>query len=83
MASKPTSPGPRRSWRTLFERKSEESLKQDGMDEKQPKATWTMGILNDRETIEVPGKYSSSATQDGPGPADTVFRIGSVALKGT
>ncbi|KAI3327399.1 MFS general substrate transporter [Xylariaceae sp. AK1471] len=55
MAGEPKSSGPRRPWRTLLNRKSDETLDQDRMGEKQPKSTWTMGILNDRETIEVPG----------------------------
>ncbi|KAI1129307.1 major facilitator superfamily domain-containing protein [Nemania abortiva] len=55
MAGEPRSPGLGRSWRALFRRSSDDTLDQDGTKEKQQKATWTMGILNDRETIEVPG----------------------------
>ncbi|KAI8953427.1 major facilitator superfamily domain-containing protein [Xylaria longipes] len=55
MADELKGPGPGRSWRALFKRRSDDSLDQGRTGEKQPKPTWTMGILNDRETIEVPG----------------------------
>ncbi|KAI3341114.1 major facilitator superfamily domain-containing protein [Ustulina deusta] len=55
MADEPKSSGFGHSWRTLFKMRSGESLGQGPAGEKQPKPTWTMGILNDRETIEVPG----------------------------
>ncbi|KAI1749304.1 major facilitator superfamily domain-containing protein [Xylaria castorea] len=55
MADEPKGSGPGRSWRTLFKRRSDDSLDQGQIGEKQPKPTWAMGILNDRETIEVPG----------------------------
>ncbi|KAI0118201.1 major facilitator superfamily domain-containing protein [Nemania sp. FL0031] len=55
MAGESRSPGVGRSWRALFRRSSDDTIDQDGANEKQSKATWTMGILNDRETIEVPG----------------------------
>lgn len=47
-----------RPWRALFKRGNGETLDHDRANEKQPRPTWTMGILNDRETIEVPGKCS-------------------------
>ncbi|KAI0431781.1 major facilitator superfamily domain-containing protein [Xylaria sp. FL1042] len=56
MAEEPKSSGFGRPWRALFKKRSDdESLDQNSAGEKQPKPTWTMGILNDRETIEVPG----------------------------
>ncbi|KAJ8125559.1 hypothetical protein O1611_g8079 [Lasiodiplodia mahajangana] len=55
MAGESSGPRAGRSWRALFRRTSDDTLDQDVTGEKQPKATWTMGILNDRETIEVPG----------------------------
>ncbi|KAI0487662.1 major facilitator superfamily domain-containing protein [Xylaria cf. heliscus] len=55
MAEELKTSGPRRSWMALFKRKSDDSLDQGPLGGKQPKPTWTMGILNDRETIEVPG----------------------------
>ncbi|KAI1176347.1 major facilitator superfamily domain-containing protein [Nemania sp. FL0916] len=45
----------RRSWGAYFRRRSSNTSDQDDGVEKQPKPTWTMGILNDPETIEVPG----------------------------
>ncbi|KAI0391713.1 MFS general substrate transporter [Xylariaceae sp. FL0594] len=54
MADNPQSARPGRSWLSRVRRRSDdESLDQTG--EKQTKPTWAMGILNDRETIEVPG----------------------------
>ncbi|KAI1181572.1 major facilitator superfamily domain-containing protein [Nemania serpens] len=55
MAGEPKASVLGRPWRVLFGRKSGESLGQVRTNEKEPKPTWTMGILNDRETIEVPG----------------------------
>ncbi|KAI1109648.1 major facilitator superfamily domain-containing protein [Nemania sp. NC0429] len=55
MADEPQASVLRRPWRALFGRESRETPDQDRTDEKQPKPIWTMGILNDRETIEVPG----------------------------
>ncbi|KAI0399251.1 major facilitator superfamily domain-containing protein [Xylaria palmicola] len=55
MADEPKSSGLGRPWRALFKKRSDETLDQDAAGEKPPKPTWTMGILNDRETIEVPG----------------------------
>ncbi|KAI1813432.1 MFS general substrate transporter [Poronia punctata] len=55
MASNNQSSGAGRSWMSRFRRRSSESLDQDQMEKKQAKPTWAMGILNDRETIEVPG----------------------------
>ncbi|KAI1741908.1 major facilitator superfamily domain-containing protein [Xylaria scruposa] len=55
MADEPKGSGPRRPWRALFSRRSDDSLDQGQIGGKQPKPTWNMGILNDRETIEVPG----------------------------
>ncbi|KAI0521149.1 major facilitator superfamily domain-containing protein [Xylaria bambusicola] len=56
MAGEPTSSGLGRPWRLLFRGRDTESTDQDiPTSEKPPKPTWTMGILNDRETIEVPG----------------------------
>ncbi|KAI0870226.1 major facilitator superfamily domain-containing protein [Hypoxylon argillaceum] len=55
MTDEPRRPGPGRSWRAPFRRRGDETPDQDSTNEKQPKSTWTMGILNDRETIEVPG----------------------------
>ncbi|KAI0204217.1 major facilitator superfamily domain-containing protein [Astrocystis sublimbata] len=53
-ASTGASPG--RTWRGLFKaRKSEDTLEKGGIGENQQNATWNMGMLNDRETIEVPG----------------------------
>ncbi|KAI8632664.1 MFS general substrate transporter [Xylariaceae sp. FL1651] len=55
MAAEPNNSGSGRSWRALFSKKSNDTIDQGGNSEKQPKPTWSMGILNDRETIEVPG----------------------------
>lgn len=55
MATEPKSPEAGRSWKSLFKRKSDETIDRDGAGEKTSRPTWTMGILNDRETIEVPG----------------------------
>ncbi|TGJ83301.1 hypothetical protein E0Z10_g5445 [Xylaria hypoxylon] len=55
MTDESGSSGFRRPWRVLFKSRSDETLDRDRTGEKQPKPTWTMGILNDRETIEVPG----------------------------
>jgi hypothetical protein len=41
-----------RSWRSLFAKRSSED--QGGLDKPGP-SRWTMGILEDKETIEVPG----------------------------
>ncbi|GAP91351.1 putative MFS1 family protein [Rosellinia necatrix] len=51
------SEGPRagRSWRALFRRGSDETLDQDHGGQKRPQSTWAMGMLNDWETVEVPG----------------------------
>lgn len=57
MTDEPRRPGPGRSWRAPFRRRGDETPDQDSTNEKQPKSTWTMGILNDRETIEVPGTH--------------------------
>jgi hypothetical protein len=47
---------PRRKWRSFFGRDSaandNESEKAEGRPEK-----WSMGVLNDRQTHEVPGMY--------------------------
>jgi hypothetical protein len=60
MADNSQSSRPEWSWISRLRRKSDdESLDQDQIGEKQKKPTWTMGILNDKETIEVPGKASS------------------------
>ncbi|KAI0529903.1 major facilitator superfamily domain-containing protein [Xylaria digitata] len=55
MRGDPGSEGRRRPWRAFFKKGSDETLDQSHIGEKQSKPTWTMGILNDRETIEVPG----------------------------
>ncbi|KAI1311267.1 major facilitator superfamily domain-containing protein [Xylaria venustula] len=56
MADEPKRSGLGRPWRSLFKRQDDESsLDESPTGEKRSKATWTMGILNDRETIEVPG----------------------------
>ncbi|KAI0162152.1 major facilitator superfamily domain-containing protein [Xylariaceae sp. FL1272] len=49
----PRAPG--RSWRNPFIRRSDDPLDQGGLGEKQAKPVWNMGMLNDKETIEVPG----------------------------
>ncbi|KAI0805078.1 major facilitator superfamily domain-containing protein [Xylaria sp. FL0064] len=56
MTEEPKSSGFGRPWRALFKKRGDDdSLDQNSAGEKQSKPTWTMGILNDRETIEVPG----------------------------
>ncbi|KAI1427226.1 major facilitator superfamily domain-containing protein [Xylaria sp. FL1777] len=55
MADEPKDSGAGRPWRAFFKKRSNESSDQDSTGEKPPKPIWTMGILNDRETIEVPG----------------------------
>ncbi|GAW21390.1 hypothetical protein ANO14919_109090 [Xylariales sp. No.14919] len=55
MADEARGSGLRRPWRALFQRARDEAPNQNDISEKRPRPTWTMGILNDRETIEVPG----------------------------
>ncbi|RWA09169.1 hypothetical protein EKO27_g5929 [Xylaria grammica] len=55
MADEARGSGLRRPWRALFQRAGDEAPNQNDISEKRPRPTWTMGILNDRETIEVPG----------------------------
>lgn len=48
---------PRRPWQGLFSRGSKRETARGPNEEKQlSRATWNMGMLNDKETIEVPGK---------------------------
>ncbi|KAI1823738.1 major facilitator superfamily domain-containing protein [Xylaria intraflava] len=54
MADQPTSL-PRRPWRAVLRWRSDETLDQGSIAGTQSKPKWSMGILNDRETIEVPG----------------------------
>ncbi|KAI1870812.1 uncharacterized protein JN550_004958 [Neoarthrinium moseri] len=48
---------PRRGWKGLFAKKSTNhgDSSTENVNEKQSRATWNMGMLNDKETIEVPG----------------------------
>ncbi|CAJ2503909.1 Uu.00g113030.m01.CDS01 [Anthostomella pinea] len=49
---------PARSWNTFFKRRkgaSPDEMAGVAGEEKQTKAVWNMGMLNDKETIEVPG----------------------------
>ena len=43
---------PRGRWRTMFRRASKD---QEYLEEKPGPAKWSMGILNDSRTVEVPG----------------------------
>lgn len=52
MAEEKRTAGSRRTWRTLFARKSKG---EQDVDDKSGPSRWTMGILEDKETIEVPG----------------------------
>jgi hypothetical protein len=47
-------PSPRRPWWSLFGSKS---TAEQGVGEKSSSSRWTMGILEDKETIEVPGAW--------------------------
>jgi hypothetical protein len=51
MAQDTDAPGPRGIWGSIFARKS--GREHNG--EKSASSRWTMGILEDKETIEVPG----------------------------
>ncbi|KAI2632780.1 major facilitator superfamily domain-containing protein [Xylaria nigripes] len=55
MAGELESSSLRRPWRAIFRSKNDETLDHAGISGMPSKPTWTMGILNDRETIEVPG----------------------------
>ncbi|KAJ2971069.1 hypothetical protein NUW58_g9520 [Xylaria curta] len=55
MPDEPNSSRLVRPWKTLFQKSSDETIDDGRTGEKQLKPIWTMGILNDRETIEVPG----------------------------
>lgn len=44
--------------RGLFARKHANDEESADQTEKPPTSTWNMGMLNDRETIEVPGRFS-------------------------
>ncbi|KAJ3572898.1 hypothetical protein NPX13_g4893 [Xylaria arbuscula] len=55
MTGEPNASGLGRPWRLPFRWRDNDSDNQDPASEKRSKPTWTMGILNDRETIEVPG----------------------------
>ncbi|KAK9777312.1 putative Major facilitator superfamily (MFS) profile domain-containing protein [Seiridium cardinale] len=46
---------PRRPWQGIFSRKPPVDEESPGPAEKSPSSMWNMGMLNDRETIEVPG----------------------------
>lgn len=82
MAGEPKASVLGRPWRVLFGRKSGESLGQVRTNEKEPKPTWTMGILNDRETIEVPGKcaYVDSCSSSQLDIGQLTSYLGSVLL---
>ena len=47
----------RRTWRSILPRSSVEVV-----DEKAGPSTWNMGILNDRKTVEVPGKSANASS---------------------
>jgi len=44
---------PKRSWRSFLQSQSEGTVEKIGP------SRWNMGILNDKQTIEVPGKQAS------------------------
>lgn len=51
--------GQRRPWTGIFSKKTgrdEESAESDEPRSKSKNPTWNMGMLNDKQTIEVPGK---------------------------
>jgi hypothetical protein len=52
MAQDTTAPPPWRPWSSLFARKS---VGENHVREKSGPSKWAMGILEDKETIEVPG----------------------------
>jgi hypothetical protein len=57
MAAEVTVPH-QRSRRGFISRKSATDVESANQTEKPTTSTWNMGMLNDKETIEVPGRYS-------------------------
>lgn len=73
------------AWKSVFSRKrdSDGQTSDENVGEERAKSRWNMGMLNDKETIEVPGKDSICNLSCLSDQLTGMCRIGSVACKGT